>query len=51
MGAIYKRNKKYDKAMLHFGIALDLKPSIVDVAKIEAAIEKLIIPDEMEESL
>ncbi|XP_017639651.1 cell division cycle protein 27 homolog B-like [Gossypium arboreum] len=51
MGEIYKRNKKYDKAMLHFGIALDLKPSIVDVAKIEAAIEKLIIPDEMEESL
>ncbi|XP_021294653.1 cell division cycle protein 27 homolog B [Herrania umbratica] len=49
IGEIYKQHKKYDKAMLHFGIALDLKPSTLDVAKIEAAIEKLIIPDEIED--
>ncbi|KAK8479333.1 hypothetical protein V6N13_063223 [Hibiscus sabdariffa] len=35
MGEIYKQHKKYDKAMLHFGLALDLKPSLVDVAKIK----------------
>ena len=35
MGEIYKQHKEYDKAMLYFGMALDLKPSIVDVAKIE----------------
>ncbi|XP_039053686.1 cell division cycle protein 27 homolog B-like [Hibiscus syriacus] len=51
MGEIYKQHKKYDKAMLHFGLALDLKPSLVDVAKIKAAIGKLNIPDEIEDSL
>ncbi|XP_022715021.1 cell division cycle protein 27 homolog B-like isoform X2 [Durio zibethinus] len=51
MGEIYKQHKKYDKSMLHFGIALDLKPSIVDVAKIQAAIGKLILPDEIEDNL
>ncbi|KAK6268097.1 hypothetical protein QUC31_012257 [Theobroma cacao] len=49
IGEIYKQHKKHDKAMLHFGIALDLKPCTLDVAKIEAAIEKLIIPDEIDD--
>ncbi|KAK9014039.1 hypothetical protein V6N11_005212 [Hibiscus sabdariffa] len=49
MGEIYKQHKEYDKAMLHFGLALDLKPSLVDVAKIKAAIGKLIIPEEIED--
>ncbi|CAN1330923.1 Cell division cycle protein 27 homolog B [Linum perenne] len=49
MGKIYKRRNMYDKAMLHFGHALDLKPSATDVATIKAAIEKLHVPDEMED--
>lgn len=35
MGRIYKRRNMYDKAMLHFGVALDLKPSATDVATIK----------------
>ncbi|XP_071715355.1 cell division cycle protein 27 homolog B-like [Rutidosis leptorrhynchoides] len=50
MGKIYKRRSMYDKAMLHFGLALDLKPSATDVATIKAAIEKLIVPDELDDS-
>ncbi|EOY26904.1 CDC27 family protein, putative [Theobroma cacao] len=49
IGEIYKQHKKHDKAMLHFGIALDLKPCTLDVAEIEAAIEKLILPDEIDD--
>ncbi|KAL8457029.1 hypothetical protein ACS0TY_035022 [Phlomoides rotata] len=49
MGSIYKRQNVFDKAMLHFGLALDLKPSATDVAAIKAAIEKLHVPDEIEE--
>ncbi|GER44087.1 cell division cycle [Striga asiatica] len=49
MGSIYKRRNMYDKAMLHFGIALDLKPSATDVAAIKAAIEKLHVPDELDD--
>ncbi|GMH08987.1 hypothetical protein Nepgr_010827 [Nepenthes gracilis] len=51
MGKIYKRQNMYDKAMFHFGLALDLKPSAADVATIKAAIEKLHVPDELEDSL
>ncbi|KAK2965292.1 hypothetical protein RJ640_004161 [Escallonia rubra] len=51
MGKIYKRRNMYDKAMLHFGLALDLKPSAADVATIKAAIEKLHVPDDTEDSL
>ncbi|KAJ8422040.1 hypothetical protein Cgig2_026428 [Carnegiea gigantea] len=51
MGKIYKRRNMYDKAMLHFGIALDLKPSAADVATIKAAIEKLHVPDDLDDSL
>lgn len=51
MGKIYKRQNMHDKAMLHFGLALDLKPSTTDVATIKAAIEKLHVPDEIEDSL
>ncbi|KAG8379728.1 hypothetical protein BUALT_Bualt07G0119600 [Buddleja alternifolia] len=49
MGSIYKRRNMYDKAMLHFGLALDLKPSATDVASIKAAIEKLHVPDEIDD--
>ncbi|KAL6497116.1 Cell division cycle protein 27 B [Orobanche gracilis] len=49
MGSIYKRRNMYDKAMLHFGLALDLKPSAADVAAIKAAIEKLLVPDDIED--
>ncbi|XP_050373541.1 cell division cycle protein 27 homolog B isoform X2 [Argentina anserina] len=51
MGRIYKRRNMHDKAMLHFGIALDLKPSTADVTAIKAAIERLLVPDELEDSL
>ncbi|CDP08586.1 unnamed protein product [Coffea canephora] len=51
MGRIYKRRDMYDKAMLHFGLALDMKPSATDVATIKAAIEKLHVPDEIEDNL
>ncbi|XP_022880290.1 cell division cycle protein 27 homolog B-like isoform X1 [Olea europaea var. sylvestris] len=49
MGRIYKRRNMYDRAMLNFGLALDLKPSATDVAAIKAAIEKLHVPDELED--
>ncbi|OMO66601.1 Tetratricopeptide TPR-1 [Corchorus olitorius] len=49
MGEIYKQHKNYDKAVLHYGIALDLKPSTFDAAKIKAAIEKSMVPDELED--
>ncbi|XP_065849813.1 cell division cycle protein 27 homolog B isoform X2 [Euphorbia lathyris] len=51
MGKIYKRHNMHEKAMLHFGLALDLKPSATDVATIKAAIEKLHVPDEIEDCL
>ncbi|PPR84022.1 hypothetical protein GOBAR_AA36694 [Gossypium barbadense] len=51
MGKIYKRRNMHEKAMLHFGIALDLKPSATDVATIKAAIEKLHVPDELDDNL
>uniref|UniRef100_A0A7N0V223 Uncharacterized protein n=1 Tax=Kalanchoe fedtschenkoi TaxID=63787 RepID=A0A7N0V223_KALFE len=35
MGKIYKRLNMHEKAMLHFGLALDLKPSATDVATIK----------------
>lgn len=35
MGKIYKRHNMHEKAMLHFGLALDLKPSAADVATIK----------------
>ncbi|KAL6563551.1 Cell division cycle protein 27 B [Orobanche gracilis] len=41
MGSIYKRRNMYDKAMLHFGLALDLKPSATDVAAIKLDIKYL----------
>lgn len=51
MGKIYKRMNMYDKAMLHFGLALDLKPSATDVATIKADIEKLHVPDDLDDIL
>lgn len=35
MGKIYKRLGMHEKAMFHFGVALDLKPSAADVATIK----------------
>ncbi|KAF8031265.1 hypothetical protein BT93_D0458 [Corymbia citriodora subsp. variegata] len=51
MGKIYKSRNMHSQAMLHFGLALDLKPSATDVATIKAAIEKLHVPDEIEDGL
>lgn len=41
----------HGKAMLNFGLALDLKPTAADVATIKAAIEKLDAPDDLDNSL
>lgn len=35
LGKIYKQVKLYDKAVLNFGIALDLNPSTSDAVKIK----------------
>ncbi|KAJ8449538.1 hypothetical protein Cgig2_005560 [Carnegiea gigantea] len=51
MGNIYKRKNMHGKAMLNFGLALDLKPAAADVATIKAAIEKLDVPDDFDNSL
>ncbi|KAJ7969551.1 Cell division cycle protein 27 like B [Quillaja saponaria] len=50
MGRIYKRCNMHEKAILHYGLALDLKPSATDAATIKAAIEKLHVPDELEDN-
>ncbi|XP_019092572.1 PREDICTED: cell division cycle protein 27 homolog A-like isoform X2 [Camelina sativa] len=47
LGNIYKQLKLYDKAVLHFGTALDLNPSPSDAVKIKAYMERLVIPDEL----
>ncbi|XP_072962662.1 cell division cycle protein 27 homolog B-like [Typha angustifolia] len=49
MGKIYKQLNIHDKAMYYFGLALDLKPPAADVAAIKSAMEKLYLPDEMED--
>ncbi|CAM6127393.1 unnamed protein product [Calypogeia fissa] len=49
MGKIFKRLDLPEKAMYHFLIALDLKPSTADVNLIKIAIEKLHVPDDLEE--
>ncbi|KAK7266697.1 hypothetical protein RIF29_19347 [Crotalaria pallida] len=51
MGNIYMRRNMYDRAMFHYGIALNLKPTATDAATIKAAIEKLHVPDESEDNL
>eukprot|EP01018_Ginkgo_biloba_P011586 Gb_21601 [translate_table: standard] len=51
IGKIYKRLNEPEQAMYHFGLALDLKPSTADVAIIKSAIEKLHVPDDIEEHL
>ncbi|CAJ1947310.1 unnamed protein product [Sphenostylis stenocarpa] len=51
MGNIYRRRNMHEKAMFHYGVALDLKPSAIDAATIKAAVEKLHIPDEFEDYL
>ncbi|KAG4911868.1 hypothetical protein AAZX31_19G038000 [Glycine max] len=49
MGNIYRRRHMHERAMFHYGVALDLKPSVTDAATIKAAVEKLIIPDEFQD--
>ncbi|KAF5952352.1 hypothetical protein HYC85_010296 [Camellia sinensis] len=47
MGKIYKRSNMYDKAMLHFGLALDLKPPATDVATIKVIcgnLNSIVVP-------
>lgn len=51
IGKIYKRINMPERAMYHFGLALDLKPSTADVAIIKSAIEKLHVPDDIEDHL
>ncbi|PKA56562.1 Cell division cycle protein 27 like B [Apostasia shenzhenica] len=51
MGKIYKRLNKHDKAMFYFGTALDLRPPAADVAIIKSAMEKLNLPDELQDAL
>ncbi|XP_020584818.1 cell division cycle protein 27 homolog B [Phalaenopsis equestris] len=51
MGKIYKILNMHDKAMFYFGTALDLRPPAADVAVIKSAMEKLNLPDELEDSL
>ncbi|KOM56340.1 hypothetical protein LR48_Vigan10g223200 [Vigna angularis] len=51
MGNIYRRRNMHERAMFHYGVALDLKPSATDAAVIKAAVEKLHIPDEFEDGL
>lgn len=48
MGRIYKRLDMLERAIHHFCIALDLKPSATDVNLIKTAIEKLPIADDLE---
>lgn len=48
MGRIYKRLDMLERAIHHFCIALDLKPSTTDVNLIKTAIEKLPIADDLE---
>jgi len=49
MGRIHKKLLQPDRAMINFSIALDLKPSSSDVNLIKSAIEKLNVPDDLEE--
>lgn len=48
MGRVYKRLDMLERAIHHFCIALDLKPSTTDVNLIKTAIEKLPIADDLE---
>lgn len=51
MGRIYKRCNLHEKAMFYFGLALDLKPPTADIAIIKSAIEKLHLPDDLDDAL
>ncbi|EOA33148.1 hypothetical protein CARUB_v10016489mg [Capsella rubella] len=48
LGKIYNQLELYDKAVLHFGIALDLNPSPSDAVKIKTYMGRLIVPNELE---
>ncbi|XP_040869467.1 cell division cycle protein 27 homolog B-like [Glycine max] len=49
MGNIYGRRHTHERAMFHYGVALDLKPSVTNAATIKVIVEKLIIPDEFQD--
>ncbi|MCO5567905.1 hypothetical protein L7F22_021601 [Adiantum nelumboides] len=49
MGKIYKRLNMPEQAMHHYSIALDLKPTSADVNLIKSAIEKVNVPDDVED--
>ncbi|KAK8940423.1 hypothetical protein KSP39_PZI010664 [Platanthera zijinensis] len=51
MGRIYKMLKRPDMTMFYFGTALDLRPPATDVMVIKSTIEKLNMPEELEDSL
>ena len=51
IGKIYKRLNMPERAMYRFGLAFDLKPSTADVGIIKSAIEKLHVPDDIEDHL
>ncbi|KAG2305976.1 hypothetical protein Bca52824_025724 [Brassica carinata] len=48
LGKIYKQVRLYDKAVLNFGIALDLNPSPSDAVKIKDCMGRLTVPNELE---
>ncbi|KAG4907007.1 hypothetical protein JHK84_055532 [Glycine max] len=49
MGNINGRRHTHERAMFHYGVALDLKPYVTNAATIKVIIEKLIIPDEFQD--
>eukprot|EP00898_Chlorokybus_atmophyticus_P000631 jgi/Chlat1/1569/Chrsp123S01830 len=49
MGKIYKRMGDVEMAMVHYSIALDLKPSSTDVNLIKSAIDKLTVSEDSED--
>lgn len=50
MGKIYKKLGRLDKAVAHFNIALDLKPSSLDASLIKSAMEKLHLDEAQEDA-
>ncbi|XP_065868198.1 cell division cycle protein 27 homolog B isoform X2 [Euphorbia lathyris] len=43
IGKIYEQQQKYDAAIFHFGLALDLNPNALDAATMKAAMENLLL--------
>ncbi|WCJ40847.1 hypothetical protein M5689_021747 [Euphorbia peplus] len=51
IGKIYEKQKIYDAAILHFGLALDLNPNAFDGAATKAAMENLLVNCQIHEDL